>query len=173
MSATIPDFVSARNPCDITAQVINDPASFLKVAEALLADPSYGALVAPFPYAYDVAAPRIALLDELTKAYGKVTCVVWLPQWLEGPGSAAAEQAQRVALFRSMGSCFDAIAKWHWWAEQVSTVHAIPAALVPPETAESVGAVIDAAGGEMLTERADHGTRPESADMLGCGDNWS
>src|SRR5580692_4217554 len=47
LKATIPEFGAARNPCDVTAQVINSPDSFNICGKALLADPSYGAMVIP------------------------------------------------------------------------------------------------------------------------------
>lgn len=152
LAAAIPDFVSAKNPCDITAQIINDPASFIKVSEALLADPAYGALVAPFPYAYDVAKTRIRTLDELTKSSGKIACIVWLAQWMEGPGSFEAEQAECVALFRSMSSCFYALSKWHWWARQFETPTAPPVELVSSDTEKSIGEMLDGTQGVLITE---------------------
>ncbi|MCM5570503.1 acetate--CoA ligase family protein [Burkholderiaceae bacterium FT117] len=148
----IPEFGSARNPCDVTAQVISDPASFRKVAEALLSDPAYGTLVVPFGYAYDTATPRIGVLDALAREQGKIACIAWLTQWLEGPGATIAEQSERVAVFRSMGSCFDALAKWHWWWRQAEAGREAPAPLVPDEVVRSVGESIDATQAAVLTE---------------------
>ena len=45
LDARIPEFGSARNPVDITAQVLNDPESLRACADALCADPAYGAIV--------------------------------------------------------------------------------------------------------------------------------
>src|SRR5690606_18049786 len=55
----IPEFGSARNPCDVTAQVLTVPESFVACTDALMRDPGYGALVFPAVYAYTVMNPRI------------------------------------------------------------------------------------------------------------------
>lgn len=152
LADAIPEFGSARNPCDITAQVISDPMSFRRVAEALMADPAYGTLVVPFAYAYDIATPRIGVLDELARRHGKIACIVWLTQWIEGPGSTIAEQSDRVALFRSMGACFEALKKWHGWSQRAAARDPASAALVAPEVSASVGRSLDAAQTEVMTE---------------------
>jgi acyl-CoA synthetase (NDP forming) len=113
LRANIPEYGSARNPCDITAQVLSDPESFAACVEALLADPTYGVLVVPFVFSYDTATPRIAVLNEAAKRHGKMVCIVWLTQWLEGPGTREAENSSHVALFRSMDTCFSTLAHWH------------------------------------------------------------
>ena len=109
----IPDFGSARNPCDVTAQVVNNPQSLWACGEALLADEQYGALVMPQPVAFDFHTPRIAALGELSHKHGKITCNVMVSQWLQGPGALEAEMNPHVAQFRSMDRCFAALAAWH------------------------------------------------------------
>ena len=52
LMAHIPEFGSARNPCDVTAQILANPESLNACADALLGDPSYGALVVPQTYGY-------------------------------------------------------------------------------------------------------------------------
>ena len=42
--------------------------------------------------------------------------MAWQSEWLEGPGVKEAEEAEHVALFRSMPSCFAALAAWNWRA---------------------------------------------------------
>ena len=109
----IPDFGSARNPCDVTAQVVNNPQSLWACGEALLADEQYGALVMPQPVAFDFHTPRIAALGELSNKHGKITCNVMISQWLQGPGAIEAETNPHVAQFRSMDRCFAVLAAWH------------------------------------------------------------
>src|SRR5207344_3181960 len=53
LESNIPDFGSARNPCDVTGQVVNNPQSMWACGEALLSDSVYGALVVPQTLAYD------------------------------------------------------------------------------------------------------------------------
>jgi acyl-CoA synthetase (NDP forming) len=47
LESHIPEFGAARNPCDVTAQVMTQPGSLQACAEALLGHPEYGALVVP------------------------------------------------------------------------------------------------------------------------------
>ncbi|MEJ0019785.1 MAG: acetate--CoA ligase family protein [Acetobacteraceae bacterium] len=148
----IPEFGSARNPCDVTAQILASPESLNACADALLGDPAYGALVVPQTYGYAPSAKRIPVYDALAAKHGKITCLVWQTEWLEGPGVTDAETAEHVALFRSMPSCFAALAAWHWRGAK----HAAGAPLrtpMPVETAREAGAMIAAAGARTLTER--------------------
>lgn len=155
LDARIPEFGSARNPVDITAQVLNDPDSLRACAGALFADPAYGAVVLPNGYAYDFATPRFALLGELAEQHGKPACVVWLTEWLEGPGAREAEANPRVGLFRSMDRCFAALAAWHGRGRRQRAPGQASAAarLSPPDSASRAAALLDAAAGTTLTER--------------------
>jgi acyl-CoA synthetase (NDP forming) len=150
----IPDFGSARNPCDITAQAVTDPESFAACTGALLSDPAYGALVVPFVFSYDIATPRIALLNKLAHQHDKAMCIVWLPQWLEGPGSLAAEQADRVAMFRSMEACFSTLAKWQTWSALAPVTPVVVHVPTPVETRANAQRVIAASQGPVISERA-------------------
>lgn len=114
----IPDFGSARNPCDVTAQVVNNPKSLWACGEAVLSDDAYGAVVMPQPVAFDFHTPRIAAFSELSQRFGKITCNVLISGWLQGPASREAEMDPRVAQFRSMDRCFATLAAWHRRDEQ-------------------------------------------------------
>ncbi|MBP0443811.1 acetate--CoA ligase family protein [Roseomonas sp. SSH11] len=153
LSARIPEFGSARNPCDVTAQVLNDPGSLQDCMEALLADPAYGALLLPNGFAYDVSTPRFHLLDELAARHGKVGCVVWTTQWLEGPGAREVENTERVAMFRSMDRCMAAIAAWHRQGARGEVEARAPARLSPPGARDAAARLLDQASGPVLTER--------------------
>ena len=118
LESHIPDFGSARNPCDVTAQVVNNPQSLWACGEALLSDRAYGALIVPQPVAFDMHRPRIPALSALSKQSGKITCNVLISGWLQGPGTIEAEIDPHVALFRSMDRCFRSIAAWHARADR-------------------------------------------------------
>lgn len=153
LEARIPEFGSARNPCDVTAQVLNDPDSLRDCMGALFADPAYGAVLVPNGYAYDVATPRFRMMGELAARHDKAACVVWTTQWLEGPGAREAESEERVALFRSMDRCMAAIAAWH--AREAKRREGIPdmSRAAPPEALRAAATRLDAAQGAVLTER--------------------
>jgi len=107
LRAAIPSFGSPRNPCDATAEATRNPESLFACADAMLADPAYGALVIP----WGRAQPGSLMdgLGELGKKHGKPVCAVWMSQRLEGPVAEAAERNPHIALFRSLDGCFDAL----------------------------------------------------------------
>jgi acetate---CoA ligase (ADP-forming) len=110
----VPEYGSTRNPCDVTAQVMTQPGGLAACTDALLADPAYGALVTSHAYAYASATNRLPVFSHAAAAHGKITCSVWAPEWLGGPGSFETESDPHLALFHSMDRCFSAIAAWHW-----------------------------------------------------------
>jgi acetyl-CoA synthetase len=149
----IPEFGSARNPCDVTAQVMTQPGSLQACAEALFAHPDFAALVVPAAYAIERAAARLPLLSELAGKAGKMACSIWLSEWRDGPGSKAAEEQPNVALFRSSTSCFQAMASWHW-RTQLRAAGTLAAPRLSRETAKTeAAALMHAAGRRALTER--------------------
>lgn len=106
----IPDFGAARNPCDATAQATRYPDSLLQCAKALLADPAYGMLLIPLSRVHNV---QLFLdIGQLGHAAGRPVCIVWLSQWLEGPGIADLEAHPGLSVFRSAHSCLAAVAAW-------------------------------------------------------------
>jgi acyl-CoA synthetase (NDP forming) len=155
LEARIPDFGSARNPCDITAQVLNDPESLSACMDALMRDDAFGIVVHPHPVAYAAATPRIATLGEIAAEHGKFAAVVWMNQWLEGVGAREAETNPHVALFRSMDSCFAAIAAWNRRAERIGrdSIDA-PERLVESSTRGRVGLQLRNATERVISERA-------------------
>lgn len=153
LAARIPEFGSARNPCDVTAQVLNDPDSLRDCVGALMGDPAYGAVIVPNGFAYDVATPRFRMMGELAAQHGKPACVVWTTQWLDGPGAREAEGEERVALFRSMDRCMAAIGAWQARDARRRAGTARGARLSPPDAKEVTARLLDGAGSEVLTER--------------------
>ncbi|HEY1932944.1 MAG TPA: acetate--CoA ligase family protein [Acetobacteraceae bacterium] len=152
LTTRIPDFGAARNPCDVTGQILNDPESLNVCAGAFLADPQYATLVVPMTYGYAASAQRIPVYDRLARENGKIVCIAWQAEWLEGPGVKESEESDHVALFRSMSALFAALAAWTWRAEKRAAQHeTIP--LTPEATRHAARALIHEAGGRTLTER--------------------
>jgi len=110
LRAALPAFAAPRNPCDATAQVTANPQVLRGVVDALLGDPAIGALVCPWGKAY--RSDNIAFLGEAARRNGKPVCLVWMSQWLEGPGVIEAEAEPDVPVFRSLDSCLAAVAAW-------------------------------------------------------------
>ena len=115
LAARIPEFGSARNPCDVTAQVINDMESLEVCIRAVMSQPEYNSVIVPHVLAYETSLPRIALMNEIAGQSGKPIIVPWLTAWLEGPGALEIEEARHLVLTRSMDVCFKAIALWTDW----------------------------------------------------------
>jgi acetate---CoA ligase (ADP-forming) len=159
LEANIPDFGSARNPCDVTAQVVNNPQSLSACAEALMGDDHFGCIVLPQPVAFDFHTPRIKLFSDLSARHGKITCNVLLSDWLQGPATREAEAEPHVAMFRSMDRCFSVLAAWHVREERRT-------AKLPPDRR-----VVDAAAAARAAERLDGATNRtlterEAKDLL-------
>ena len=120
LSAEIPDFGSTANPCDLTAQVLNNAGSFERCMQAFLDRPEFDSLVFPVVYSHAQATPlRYELMRKFATLYpGKVLCALWYSEWLEGPGSREYETDHDIALFRSTARCMQTLAAWHRRAER-------------------------------------------------------
>ena len=149
----IPDFGSARNPCDVTAQVVNNPKSLRACGEALLGDAQFGALVLPQPVAFAAHTPRIGAFSELSQRFGKVTCNVLISDWLQGPATLEAESDLHVAMFRSMDRCFRTLAAWHQRDDRRRTGPRQLVRLAGADAAVIAAGLIAAAPHDTLTER--------------------
>jgi acyl-CoA synthetase (NDP forming) len=150
LRAIVPEFGAARNPCDPTGQVLNVPDSFGRCCRALLADPQYGVLVVPATVAIaETAKDRVPTMGRLAREQAKPVALVWLSEWLQGPGAEDYERDERIPVFRSMERCFAAIAAWHARAERDFG----PAPRLAPAGAAKEARGMLAAAGPALTER--------------------
>jgi acyl-CoA synthetase (NDP forming) len=153
LDANVPDFGAPNNPCDITAQVATNPASYSACAEALLADPGYSALVVMAPSINPLVTPRnIEMFSALGAKAGKPVCISWISEWKDGPGAQQCEADPHVARFRSTEAAYRVFAAWH---ERARIVNGPPAR---PRGGERNGGFSTAQkllsqAGENLTER--------------------
>ncbi len=134
LKASIPEFGSPRNPCDLTAQVATNPKLFEDCMAAMLADDQYATVIFPVVYHNPATTPsRMVTLDAMAKAAGKPICVMWIPESLEGPGAEAADVAPHLALFRSTRRMMKAIRLWldHHGAQAEAAIPALPAPALP------------------------------------------
>ena len=154
LKGIVPEFGAARNPCDPTGQVSSIPESYGKCCRALLDDPQYGVLLCLMSVAtHLVKNDRAALIGALAREQPKPVCVVWVSEWLEGPGTDAYESDDRVAVFRSMDRCYATIAAWHRWHERRAAEEAT-ARLSPADAKAKARAVFDAAGATLAEREA-------------------
>ena len=123
LRSVVPEFGAARNPCDPTGQVLSVPESYTKCCRALLEDPQYGVLLCLMSVSSHETGPaRANSIAELARAQAKPISMVWVSEWLQGPGSSAYEADDRVGFFRSMDRCYAAIAAWQRWHESRTTI---------------------------------------------------
>ena len=154
LKGIVPEFGAARNPCDPTGQVLSIPESYGKCCRALLDDPQYGALLCLMSVAtHLVKNDRAALIGELAREQLKPVCVVWVSEWLEGPGTDAYESDDRVAVFRSMDRCYATIAAWHRWHER-RAMDENAARLSAADAKARARKVFDAAGATLAEREA-------------------
>jgi acyl-CoA synthetase (NDP forming) len=113
LRAAIPDFGAPRNPCDLTAQVASNPASYDACMEAMLSDPQYGCAVMPVVYSHHASTQvRMEQLRPYARRFGKPLLIAWIPEQLEGPGAVAADSVPELILFRSMRRLMNAVRLW-------------------------------------------------------------
>jgi acyl-CoA synthetase (NDP forming) len=153
LEANIPDFGSARNPCDVTGQVLNNPLSMPACSDALLSDAAYGALIVPQTLAFEMYKSRLESLAGQSQRHGKITCSVLVSNWLQGPGTLEAERHTHVALFRSMDRCFRTLAAWHHRADSLLRGERKLTRVSDPNASHKAARLIASAPNDRLTER--------------------
>jgi len=145
LRTVVPEYGAARNPCDPTGQVLSVPESYTKCCQALLDDPQYGVLLCAMSVAaHETGGARAGSISALARSQPKPVAVVWVSEWLQGPGSAAYESDDRVALFRSLDRAYAAIAAWQRWHE----ARPPPA----PRLSKNLSGVLKFSGKKMLGE---------------------
>jgi acyl-CoA synthetase (NDP forming) len=153
LEANIPDFGAARNPCDVTGQVVNNPLSMPACSDALLSDAAYGALIVAQTLAFETYKSRLESLAGQSQRHGKITCSVLISNWLQGPGTLEAERNAHVALFRSMDRCLRTLASWHHRADSLLRGERKLTRLSDPKASQEAARLIGSARSDRLTER--------------------
>jgi acyl-CoA synthetase (NDP forming) len=154
--AQIPEFGSARNPCDVTAMAGNRPDILYGACETMAADPQYGVIVAPFTSVSADTGQRLKTMAASCARHGKLLCVPWISNWLEGPGSREAETDANIALFHSVDHCFSSLAAWQkrdaMRRDREAHGPRKLARLSPPDAGEKAAKLLAASRNKVLTE---------------------
>ncbi|MDJ0389560.1 acetate--CoA ligase family protein [Roseomonas sp. E05] len=150
LGGRIPEYGSARNPCDLTAQVLNDPEALAACTGALARDPAFGLLLYPNTHAYPFSLNRLPVMAEIAAREGRFLCVPWVAERREGDGAATAEAVPGAALFASVDRCFAAIAAWQARAARRARPPDRPSARLAEAQHARVAALLE--GGPVLTE---------------------
>jgi len=109
----IPDFVTPKNPLDVTAMVSAHLDLTKGAFEALAGCDDYGLLIYPTVGANAGTITRLPHLSEIAGRNGVVVCQPMLGGWVGGPGVKEAGMDPNMAPFSSLDACFSAIAAWH------------------------------------------------------------
>ncbi len=113
LAAVVPDFGSTANPCDLTAESLRNVQMYADCIRAFADDPAYAAVVVPMMSAQKPATvERAQFLSKLADELPKPMCLVWINEWLQGPGSEVYDASPRIAMFRSMTRCIKALKLW-------------------------------------------------------------
>lgn len=150
----LPDFGTARNPCDVTGGLANDLEGYAACADMLLAQPEFGTMVTSHPYSVHTTN-RVRAFAALAAKHDKLICNAWITEHLGGPGLIEAERDERLAVFRSMRRCFSTIAVWRRWKARRGQrlAEATCQRLSDPDAAGHVARLLDRTGG-VITETA-------------------
>jgi acetyltransferase len=146
LNTVVPDFGSVANPSDLTAEVLKTAETFGFCLDAFVADPGYSALVIPMVFAHSSASgTRAVRLSETAKRTDRPIAVIWMNEWLEGPGSQAFDSDPRVSTFRSADRCFATLRAWFDWHARDAKPKATQGRLASPAAADTARAVIEKA----------------------------
>lgn len=150
----LPDFGTARNPCDVTGGVANDLDTFFACVDLLMSDPSYGMLVTAHPYSVHTAN-RVRAFAELAAKHDKLVNNVWITEYLSGPGLMEAESDLNSTVFRSMDRCFASIGAYQDWEDRRRRrlTEPAPVRTSSQQAMDEARELISAAGAHALTER--------------------
>lgn len=151
LEQVVPDFGSVANPADTTAEVLKTASTFTTCLQAFADDPSYSAVVVPLVFAHPGATgTRAPVLCEVAANSEAEIVAVWMPEWLEGPGSRVLDSDARCHLFRSPERAHAALRAWFDWHGRAAPVPA--ARLAPVAAADAARAVLRGARGQALGE---------------------
>jgi len=112
----VPDFGSVANPADLTAEALKTSETFGSCLDAFIADPNYSALVIPMVFASGASSgARAPTLAEAAARTDRPLAIVWMSEWLQGPGSEILDADPKISVFRSADRCFAALRAWLDW----------------------------------------------------------
>jgi len=163
LAARIPDYGSTRNPCDLTAQVLNDADALVACTDALAADPAFGMLLYPNTHAYPFSTNRIPLMAEIAARHGGFLCVPWLAEVREGEVMRLAQAVPGAAMFSSTDRCFAALSAWQRRAIHAARPPEAPSRLLGDDQLDLARRLLASAPGPVMTESA------AAAVLAACG----
>jgi acetyltransferase len=117
LHTVVPEFGSVANPADLTAEVLKTAETFAFCLDAFLDDSSYGGgYVVPMVFSHaSSSVARAPMLIGAARRTDRPIAVVWMNEWLQGPGTETFDSDSKVSIFRSTDRCFATIRAWMDW----------------------------------------------------------
>ncbi|MFE1308991.1 acetate--CoA ligase family protein [Streptomyces sp. NPDC058755] len=109
----IPEYLSVANPVDNGGHPVGDWRG-RKIIDAILADPEVGVLICPVTGPFPPLSDKLVRdLVEAAEETDKLVCVVWgSPVGTEPAYREVLLGSSRVATFRTVGNCLNAVRAW-------------------------------------------------------------
>jgi acyl-CoA synthetase (NDP forming) len=150
----VPDFGSISNPTDMTAETLKSFEMYGNCIRAFAEDPGYGILVVPMLSAQrPTTTERARYICEFATSLKKTICLVWLNEWLQGPGSETYEASAEVPMFRSMDRCMAAIRRWlDYHRNREGLLHNEVVRVAPTAAVDAARLLLDGAEDRVLSE---------------------
>ena len=164
LHTVVPDFGSVANPSDLTAEVLKTSETFGFCLDAFMSDASFSALVMPMIFAHaSSSGARAPTIVEAAARTDKPLAVVWMNEWLQGPGSELLDADPSVCMFRSADRCFATLRTWFDWHARRARQSAASGRRSPANAAQAARRILVEAGsrGKSLSET-------ESKRILDC-----
>lgn len=148
LHTVVPDFGSVANPSDLTAEVLKTAETFGFCLDAFLNDVSFSALIMPMIFAHaSSSGARAPTIVEAAGRTDKPLAVVWMNEWLQGPGSELLDADPRVCMFRSADRCFATLRAWFDWHERRARQSIESRRRSPASAAQAARKILAEAGG--------------------------
>lgn len=164
LHTVVPDFGSVANPSDLTAEVLKTSETFGFCLDAFMSDASFSALVMPMIFAHaSSSGARAPTIVGAAARTDKPLAVVWMNEWLQGPGSELLDADPRVCMFRSADRCFATLRTWFDWHARRARQSAASGRRSPANAAQAARRILVEAG-----SRSKSLSETESKRILDC-----
>lgn len=159
----MPTYASVNNPVDMTSSSTDDTNGIRTCLDAFARDEQYGVVVFPQTVAGEwITNERADLLGDAGAGMDVPLAVVWMSEWLEGPGSATLDAHPDVALFRSARRCMETVRAWHVWSRALGARAADVEHHSPSELPHRAAQLVRHLARTRLAESPDHALLDEA-----------
>lgn len=116
----MPGFGTIGNPTDATAEAVKDPEIFRRSLEVFGTDEKFSMILIALTVASEaMTGVRARLISEFAASRptdAPPLAVVWLSEWVDGPGAEIFAKDDRVSIFGSFRTAMAAVRSWLDWS---------------------------------------------------------